>query len=105
MGNTESQKISLIHCLASSYDEAYMRGREKGFAEGYLKGLGDRTQGTWVKTGQSFVDPNKFRNFMCSVCKTELDEHIRIAPKFCSNCGAIMDNSDPRGKLHRVEED
>ena len=49
-----------------------------------------RPEGTWTKTGQSFVNPNKFRNFCCSNCLCELDEHIRIEPNFCPNCGADM---------------
>ena len=49
-----------------------------------------RPQGKWVRTGQSFVNPNKFRNFCCSNCFWELDEHIRIEPNFCPNCGADM---------------
>ena len=46
--------------------------------------------GTWIKTGQSFIDPNKFLNFCCSNCHEDLDEHIRVKPKFCPNCGASM---------------
>lgn len=49
-----------------------------------------RPNGTWVKTGQSLVNPNKFRNFCCSNCLWELDEHIRIEPNFCPNCGSEM---------------
>lgn len=47
-------------------------------------------KGVWVKTGQSFVYPNKFRNYCCSECMWELDKHIRIEPNFCPNCGADM---------------
>lgn len=49
-----------------------------------------RPQGKWTRTGQSFINPNKFRNFCCSNCFWELDEHIRIEPNFCPNCGAKM---------------
>lgn len=49
-----------------------------------------RPQGLWLRTGQSFVNPNKFRNLCCSICSCELDEHIRIEPNFCPNCGAQM---------------
>ena len=49
-----------------------------------------RPQGEWYKTGQSFINPNKFRNYGCSNCFYELDEHIRIKPNFCPNCGADM---------------
>ena len=47
-------------------------------------------KGHWIKTGQSFYKPNSFRNFCCSECMWELDEHIRKAPNFCPNCGADM---------------
>jgi hypothetical protein len=50
----------------------------------------ERPKGTWIRTGQSFVNPNNFRNFCCSNCLCELDEHIRIEPNFCPNCGAEM---------------
>lgn len=50
----------------------------------------ERPKGIWTRTGQSFVDPNKFRNFCCSNCSWELDEHIRTEPNFCPNCGAEM---------------
>ena len=50
----------------------------------------ERPHGKWYKTGQSFVNPNKFRNYGCSICHFELDEHIRKEPNFCSNCGADM---------------
>ncbi len=47
--------------------------------------------GRWLKTGQSFVNPNKFRNYFCSECGTDLDEHIRSTPNYCPHCGAKMD--------------
>lgn len=48
----------------------------------------------WLKSGQSFINPNKFRNYFCPKCFYELDEHIRIEPKFCQNCGAKMDGKE-----------
>lgn len=45
----------------------------------------------WTRTGQSFINPNKFLCFCCARCHHELDEHIRIEPKYCPNCGAKMD--------------
>ena len=50
--------------------------------------------GRWGKTGQSFVSPNKFRNYFCSECGLELDEHIRLKPNYCPNCGAKMDGGE-----------
>lgn len=55
-----------------------------------LMDLTPRQQGEWYRTGQSFINPNKFRNYGCSVCRYELDEHIREKPNFCPNCGADM---------------
>lgn len=46
--------------------------------------------GRWLKTGQSFVYPDKFRNYFCSICGFELDTHIRQEPNYCPNCGADM---------------
>ena len=46
--------------------------------------------GRWFKTGQSFVHPDKFRNYVCSVCGFELDTQIRQEPNYCPNCGADM---------------
>ena len=60
----------------------------------------ERPQGEWIKTGQSFINPNKFRNFCCSNCFEELDEHIRVKPNFCPNCGADM-----RGKRKQEVDD
>jgi len=47
--------------------------------------------GKWAKTGQSYINPNRFRNYCCSECGWELDEHIRIEPHYCPNCGAKME--------------
>lgn len=49
-----------------------------------------RRKGHWAKTGQSFLNPNKFRNFCCTECSHELDEHIRKEPNYCPSCGAKM---------------
>ena len=48
--------------------------------------------GKWAKTGQSYINPNRFRNYCCSECGWELDEHIRIEPHYCPNCGAKMED-------------
>ena len=53
-----------------------------------------RRKGHWLKTGQSFLNPNKFRNFCCTECLHELEEHIRKEPKYCPNCGAKMESED-----------
>lgn len=59
-----------------------------------LVDLTPRPQGKWYRTGQSFINPNKFINYGCSVCHYELDEHIREKPNFCPNCGADMRGVD-----------
>lgn len=50
----------------------------------------ERPQGKWYKNGQSFITPNKFLSYCCSICHSDLDEHIQIEPNFCPNCGADM---------------
>ena len=44
--------------------------------------------GEWVKTGQSFVNPNRFRNYCCSVCGYDIE---KTKYNYCPNCGAKMD--------------
>ena len=67
---------------------------EEQYRKGFKKGLSEwetaRSHGEWIRAGQSFVDPDKFRNFYCTNCFYDLDEHIRIKPNFCPNCGAQM---------------
>ena len=50
-----------------------------------------RLKGKWAKTGQSFVFPDKFRNYCCSECQFEID---KIKYRFCPNCGADMRESE-----------
>ena len=64
---------------------------DKEFDEA-VEALGKRERGKWLKTGQSFVYPDKFRNYFCSVCGFELDTHIRQEPNYCPNCGAKMND-------------
>ena len=52
--------------------------------------------GKWMKTGQSYINPNRFRNYCCSECGWELDEHIRIEPHYCPNCGAEMEEIEEK---------
>lgn len=59
-------------------------------ASEYFPRLGVR-RGKWLKSGQSLVCPDKFRNYFCSVCGVELDTHIRKEPNYCPNCGSRMD--------------
>ena len=44
----------------------------------------ERKTGKWLKTGQSFVFPDKFRNYFCSECGFEIE---KIAYNYCPNCG------------------
>lgn len=43
--------------------------------------------GKWVKTGQSFINPNRFRNYSCSVCGYDIE---KTEYNYCPNCGAKM---------------
>lgn len=47
----------------------------------------ERKTGTWVKTGQSFVYPDKFRNYMCSECGCDIE---KMKYNYCPWCGAKM---------------
>ena len=47
----------------------------------------ERKKGQWVKTGQSFIHPNKFRNYSCSECGYDIE---KIKYNFCPSCGADM---------------
>jgi rubrerythrin len=47
----------------------------------------ERKKGKWIKTGQSFVFPEKFRNYSCSECGYDVD---KTKFNFCPNCGADM---------------
>ncbi len=48
-----------------------------------------RKKGKWIKTGQSFIDPNKFLCYSCSECGSDSG---KVKTKFCPNCGAEMKN-------------
>lgn len=48
----------------------------------------ERKKGIWIKTGQSFVFPEKFRNYSCSECGYDVD---KTKFNFCPNCGARME--------------
>lgn len=47
----------------------------------------ERERGRWIKTGQSFVFPEKFRNYSCSECGYDVN---KTKLNFCPNCGAYM---------------
>ena len=55
----------------------------------------EHKKGMWVKTGQSFINPNKFRNYFCSECGYEIE---KIKYNFCPNCG-----EDMRGEQDELE--
>ena len=48
----------------------------------------ERKTGKWVKTGQSFVYPDKFRNYMCSECGYDIE---KTKYNYCPHCGAKME--------------
>lgn len=53
-----------------------------------LDALEIRKHARWVKTGQSFVYPEKFRNYSCSLCGFDVE---KTKYRYCPNCGARMD--------------
>ena len=50
--------------------------------------------GRWLRVGQSYIDPNKFLCFECSICGYTLDNHIKVEQSYCPNCGARMDGEE-----------
>lgn len=47
----------------------------------------ENVHASWVKVGQSFLNPNRFRCYACSKCGFSID-YIKF--RFCPNCGADM---------------
>ena len=45
----------------------------------------ENRRGWWVRTGQSFLNPNIFRNFTCSECGCDIGQ---TKLNFCPNCGS-----------------
>lgn len=43
--------------------------------------------GHWIKTGQSFICPDKFICYSCSECGYDIE---KIKFNYCPNCGADM---------------
>ena len=80
-------KLSLIPYIASDYDMAYMRGKEKGLIEGILRGMGKITTGKWIATGRT--DEHYGYVYQCSECG---ETEVCIARmKFCPYCGAALE--------------
>lgn len=46
-----------------------------------------RKKGRWIKTGQSFIDPNKFLCYSCSECGFDVG---KVKTRFCPGCGLEM---------------
>ena len=45
-------------------------------------------KGYWIKTGQSFIYPDKFICYSCSECGYDIE---KIKFNYCPNCGAKME--------------
>lgn len=87
--------IKAIDDLPNCYN-GYSDTYDKAYIIGVLEELPtiETKHGKWLKTGQSFVYPDKFRNYFCSACGFELDTHIRREPNYCPDCGARMKGSE-----------
>ena len=57
----------------------------------------ERKKGKWIKTGQSFVFPEKFRNYSCSECGYDVD---KTKFNFCPNCGADNREDQDDNNIH-----
>ena len=98
MTNEDAVKRESVLNTLDAMDEALDEDRTvehyKGLLAECYKALPRATPkprtGMWLKTGQSYINPSKFRNYCCSECGWELDEHIRTEPHYCQNCGAKM---------------
>lgn len=82
-----------VEDLIMETDPWWCEGMTRAIFEGIkrLPTIDHVKRGKWLKTGQSFVYPDKFRNYFCSVCGFELDTHIRQEPNYCPHCGARME--------------
>ena len=70
--------------LSDYSDRLWRNAYERGKADAE-----SRKKGKWVKTGQSFVNPNTFLGYSCSCCNF----HVRKEDPlflFCPSCGAEM---------------
>lgn len=84
----ETVKISLVSIAAKDVDEAYMRGREVGLAEGILRGMGRQNgSGKWIATGQT--NEHYGPEYRCSECGETMVCIYRM--KFCPYCGAVLE--------------
>lgn len=50
-------------------------------------------RGYWIKTGQSFVYPEMFINYTCSVCGFDI---AKTKFNYCPNCGTKMNGGRGR---------
>lgn len=60
---------------------------ESDVAEAPAADVRENVHAHWVKVGQSFLNPNRFRNFACSRCGFDIEQKKF---RFCPNCGAEM---------------
>ena len=48
-------------------------------------------KGYWIKTGQSFIYPDKFICYSCSECGYDIE---KTKFNYCPNCGAKMEGKE-----------
>lgn len=87
---------AVIHLIETEgYNEKYDLGHPKDndwFCEEVKRipaaDVVEVKHGKWIKNGQSFVYPHKFRNYSCSVCGYDIE---KTKCNYCPNCGTKMD--------------
>ena len=87
--------LSAQSTIDTDYNRGYIEGYTKAESDIFHSGEWKKVRhGRWLKTGQSFIYPEKFRNYFCSECGFELDKCIKTELPYCPNCGADMQGGE-----------
>lgn len=80
--------INQLHELRSAEDmPIYYKPAIAEVINVLLMDAREAKRGRWVKVGQSFLNPNNFRNYSCSECGYDIE---KVKLNYCPNCGADM---------------